>query len=221
MRKHAADKALGSATSAAFGPLYLLRGNGIQKRKEASDLIAKHHAAITRYLSEQLARASSLQATMQERRVEAQQVRHQKLADGARSLQRTPQSDTAATTALRGSVGALASDSAQELTSEQVHVFEEEASALLQSLQSDLRAIQTTEKQLHEISELQTQIVQHLQEQNEHTHQLQSDAAGHGEQVTSANLQLRKAKERSHEANRYLSLFFVLSGLVLLVMHRT
>lgn len=100
-------------------------------------------------------------------------------------------------------------------------MFEEEASALIQSLQSELQAVQHAEQQLHDISDLQTRIMQHLQEQNEQTSQLQTEAAGHGEQVTSGNEQLRKAKERNRAANRFLSMFFVISGLLLLVMHCT
>lgn len=177
---------------------------------------------MTQYLSEQLARASSIQATLQARRVDAQQQRHQKLSDGVKHARHGSQHD-APDLALRGSVGALdgqpGKDVTQELSKEQVQVFEEEASALIQSLQNDLQAIHVAEQQLHDISELQTRIVQHLQEQNEHTNQLHTEAAGHGEQVTSGNQQLRKAKERNRQANRFLSLFFVVSGLLLLLMH--
>ena len=37
--------------------------------------------------------------------------------------------------------------------------------------------------------------------------------------ITGQKQQLRRAKERNRQANRYLSLFFVASGLLLLFMH--
>lgn len=203
--------------------MMLLRGGAIARQQSASDATAAYHAAVTQYLSEQLARASSVQATLQQRRVEAEQQRHQKLADGAQKVLRSGPTGDVSATNLRGSAGALSQsasdDLAQELTKEQVQLFEEEASALIQSLQSELQAVQHAEQQLHDISELQTRIMQHLQEQNEQTSQLQTEAAGHGEQVTSGNVQLRKAKERNRAANRFLSMFFVISGLLLLIMH--
>lgn len=225
VRKQAVERSLTSAGNTAFAPLMLLRGGAIARNQAASDMVAAHHASVTQYLSEQLARASTVQATLQQRRVEAQQQRHQKLADGARQLHLSSADNAASSSGLRGSVGALSShgqdDVTQELTEEQVQTFEEEASALVQSLESELQAIHVAEQQLHDISELQTKIVQHLQEQNEHTSQLQTEASGHGEQVASGNQQLRKAKERNRQANRFLSIFFVISGLLLLLMHCT
>lgn len=225
VRKQAMERSLNSAGNSTFAPLKLLRGGAIARQQAASDTVAAHHAAVTQYLSEQLARASSIQATLQQRRVEAQQQRHQKLADGVQKGVDGRKGDPGSGPVLRGSVGALSGDAhqdvAQELTKEQVQMFEEEASALMQSLQSELQAIHVAEQQLQDISELQTRIMQHLQEQNEQTTQLQSEAAGHGEQVTSGNQQLRKAKERNRQANRFLSLFFVISGLLLLLMHCT
>ncbi|WFD46632.1 hypothetical protein GLX27_001269 [Malassezia furfur] len=223
LRKQAVDRSLSSARRSALGPMMLLRGGAIARQQSASDAVAAYHAAVTQYLSEQLARASSIQATLQQRRVEAEQQRHQKLADGAQKVLRNGAANDASASNLRGSAGALSqssnNDLAQELTKEQVQMFEEEASALIQSLQSELQAVQHAEQQLHDISDLQTRIMQHLQEQNEQTSQLQTEAAGHGEQVTSGNEQLRKAKERNRAANRFLSMFFVISGLLLLVMH--
>ena len=90
---------------------------------------------------------------------------------------------------------------------------------MVKALQADLAAVQHAEQQLHGISELQSRIMQHLQEQNEHTSTLIDDAAVHGEQVSRGNVQLHKAKRRNRQANRFLALFFVASGLALLFVH--
>lgn len=198
----------------------------MQRQRRASDELAAHHASVTQYLSEQLARASSMQAMLQERRMQLRRQRFEKLADrGHVEPTRDGAGRGATEQAVRGSVGALGIgesrgvDVSEQLSSEQLHVFEEEASQVLQSLQQDMQAIQRAERQLNDISELQTRIVQHLQEQNEHSMALLDDAAIHGQQVTSGNQQLQTAKKRNRQANRFLSLFFVISGVTLLFAH--
>ncbi|WFD05861.1 hypothetical protein MVES1_001195 [Malassezia vespertilionis] len=224
LRREAAERTFSSASVSAFAPLRLLNGNAQARQKAASDAVGMHHSSITQYLSEQLARVSSIQATMQQRRAEAQRQRYEKLSDGAKNAawNAARHTDATAEVALRGTVGALDAgkdDLTYQLSPEQLQTFEQEASALIQSLHSDLQAVHHAEQQLHDISELQTRIVQHLQEQNEHTSNLFAETAVHGDQVTSGNVQLRRAKERNRRANQFLSLFFVLSGLVLLLMH--
>lgn len=225
VRKQAVGRALNKANVSAFS---FFKGGSLQQRQFESDMVGVHHTAVTQYLSEQLARASTIQASMQQRRVEAQRQRYEKLADGAKKVpDRELDVEGRSGPALCGSIGAMGTgeeqgvDIAEQLSKEQLHVFEEEASAIMQSLQADLAAVQQAERQLNDISELQTRIVQHLQEQNEHVDTLMTEATGHGEQVTSGNKQLRRAKERNHQANRMLSAFFVISGMILLLMHCT
>ncbi|WFD30196.1 hypothetical protein MSPP1_001213 [Malassezia sp. CBS 17886] len=217
LRSQATQRALAKARAS---PLSFLHGSALQQQQAASAQVAAHHAGVTQYLSELLARASAMQAALQQQRVETQRQRHAKLADGAKATARMAAAGADADEALCGTVSSMGDDDvAAELDQAQLQLFEEEASALLQSLASDLQAIQHAERQLHDISELQTRIVQHLQEQNEHTDTLRTEAASHGEQVTSGNTQLRQAKERNRLANRFLAIFFVISGLVLLFMH--
>lgn len=185
-------------------------------------MLGLHHKSITQYLSEQLAQASSIQATLQQRRVDMQRQRFEKLADRANRPATSQEGAVLSEEDLRGSIGAMGEegvDVVSQLSSEQLQVFEEEASTLVQSLEADLFAVQHAEQQLHDISSLQTKIVQHLEEQNEHVDTLLDEGSTHGEQVTRGNQQLRRAKERNRQANRYLSLFFVASGLLLLFMH--
>ena len=151
-----------------------------------------------------------------------QRQRFEKLADSANRPTTSQEGAVLSEEDLKGSIGAMGEkgvDVVDELSSEQLQVFEEEASSLVQSLEADLFAVQHAEQQLHDISSLQTKIVQHLEEQNEHVDTLLDEGSTHGEQVTRGNQQLRRAKERNRQANRYLSLFFVASGLLLLFMH--
>lgn len=220
VRSQAVSRAL---EKAGLGRLSVFQGKSFILKQMASHMLGAHHTAITQYLSEQLAELSSMQTTMQQRRVDMQRQRYEKLADSAQ--QPTAQTNIALSEeSLRGSIGAMGEDGvdiAEQISAEQRQVFEDEASALVQSLQADLAAVQHAEQQLHDISSLQTRIVQHLEEQNEHIDMLLSEAGTHGEQVTRGNDQLRRAKERNRQANRYLSLFFVLSGMFLLLMHCT
>jgi syntaxin 18 len=105
------------------------------------------------------------------------------------------------------------------LSSEQIQQFESENSALLQSFQNDLADVQQAESKLYAISELQTQLLQHLGQQAEMTDRLLEESVNHTSEVGQGNTQLRKAKERSREANKFLSIFLVGSGLGLLFLH--
>lgn len=221
VRYQAIEKALTRANVTSFSPLNLFQSSALKKQRAASQTLHAHHMAVTQYLSEQLAHASSMQAMLQQRRVAAQRQRYEKLADSAKASSQNAQPGVS-DEFLQGSIGTMGQqgvDVAQELSQEQLHMFEEEASALVESLQADLAAVQHAEQQLQDISMLQTRIVQHLQEQNEHIDTLLTEAGTHGEQVARGNEQLQKAKERNRQANRWLSIFFLVSGLVLLFMH--
>ncbi|KAL4400987.1 SNARE complex protein [Malassezia pachydermatis] len=222
LRSEAVARALQKAGVSGLSPFSLFQGSSLQKQKEASAMLGRHHTSVTQYLSEQLARVSSIQAMLQQRRVDAQRQRYEKLADTARQSTSSESRIAVSEESLRGTVGAIGEhgvDVVEQLSKDQVQAFEEEASALVESLEADLAAVQHAEQQLQDISSLQTKIVQHLQEQNEHVDTLLTEAGLHGEQVTRGNQQLRKAKERNRQANRLLSLFFIVSGLILLFMH--
>lgn len=222
VRSQAMSRAFEKVGATGLGRLGLFQSRAMIQQREASNLLGVHHTAVTQYLSEQLARASSIQASLQQKRVDMQRQRYEKLSDNTPQSISTQTGSALPAEALQGSIGAMGQqgvDVIDQLSTEQRQVFEEEASALVQSLQADLAAVQHAEQQLQDISSLQTKIVQHLEEQNEHVDTLLSDAGTHGEQVTRGNQQLRRAKERNRQANRLLSLFFVLSGLLLLLMH--
>ncbi|SPO20917.1 related to syntaxin 18 [Ustilago trichophora] len=205
----------------------------------ASSLISAHRASITQYLSTLLSKASSLQSDMQEARLRVQREKTKSLANSRLQLQQhagasstsNASSSTTAPAVIRGSVGGsfnpdldsesnlVGKDISAQLSASQIEMFENESSELIKSLESDLAAIKKAESRLYEISELQTQVVQQLEQQGEITDLLLDEAIGVGTEVGRGNEELRKARERSREADKFLSIFLVGSGLALLFLH--
>lgn len=203
----------------------------------ASSLISAHRASITQYLSTLLSRASALQSDMQEARLRMQREKTKSLANSriessqAADPVSTSRVLAAAPTVIRGSVGGsfnpeldtesgmVGKDISAQLSASQIEMFETESSELIKSLESDLAAIKKAETRLYEISELQTQVVQQLEQQGEITDQLLDEAIGVGTEVGRGNEELRKARQRSREADKFLTIFLVGSGLALLFLH--
>ena len=208
----------------------------------ASSLISAHRASITQYLSTLLSKASSLQSDMQEARLRVQREKTKSLANSRLELQRqangspatagsSATGSSAPAAVIRGSVGGsfnpeldsesglVGKDISGQLSASQIEMFENESSELIKSLESDLAAIKKAESRLYEISELQTQVVQQLEQQGEITDQLLDEAIGVGTEVGRGNEELRKARERSRQADKFLSIFLVASGLTLLFLH--
>lgn len=205
----------------------------------ASSLISAHRASIIQYLSTLLSQASSLQSGMQEARLRVQREKTKSLANSRIELQEragvssaaSPCGAAAASAVIRGSVGGsfnpeldseselVGKDISAQLSASQIEMFENESSELIKSLESDLAAIKKAESRLYEISELQTQVVQQLEQQGEITDQLLDEAMGVGTEVGRGNEELRKARERSREADKFLSIFLVGSGIALLFLH--
>lgn len=105
----------------------------------------------------------------------------------------------------------------EELTPEQIQLFEKENQDMLKHYESTLdqvrygrppiairdtadRMYRTAEKSLVEISELQTQLVNNLAVQSEHIDQLVADSFLTTENVGGGNKQLKKAAERKSTA---------------------
>jgi syntaxin 18 len=105
----------------------------------------------------------------------------------------------------------------EELTPEQIQIFEKENQDMLKHYESTLdqvrlvniedfmgikadHSIRTAERSLVEISELQTQLVNNLVVQSEHIDQLVADSFLTAENVGGGNRQLKKAAERKSTA---------------------
>ena len=106
-----------------------------------------------------------------------------------------------------------------QLSALQIQQFESESSELVKSLAKELESINAAEKKLSEISEMQTQLIGQLNQQNEITARLYDEAIENTSEVYKGNEQLKEAKKRNREANRMLSVFLVGSGLGLLFLH--
>ncbi|KAJ1030334.1 hypothetical protein NDA16_001244 [Ustilago loliicola] len=170
---------------------------------------------------------------MQEARLRVQCEKTKSLANSRLQLQERAgvSASAAAPAVIRGSVGGsfnpeldsesglVGKDISAQLSPSQIEMFENESSELIKSLESDLAAIKKAESRLYEISELQTQVVQQLEQQGEITDQLLDEAIGVGTEVGRGNEELRKARQRSREADKFLSIFLVGSGLALLFLH--
>lgn len=238
-RAEEARKKNAPITPTALSPLHSLLALSTARDSStsilASSLISAHRASITQYLSTLLSKASSLQSDMQEARLRVQREKTKSLANSRLQLQDQAglprSSGSSGPAVIRGSVGGsfnpelesesslVGKDISAQLSASQIEMFENESSELIKSLESDLAAIKKAELRLYEISELQTQVVQQLEQQGEITDQLLDEAIGVGTEVGRGNEELRKARQRSREADKFLSIFLVASGLALLFLH--
>ncbi|TDZ54896.1 Syntaxin UFE1 [Colletotrichum trifolii] len=101
-------------------------------------------------------------------------------------------------------------DFRQDLTEEQIQMFEKGNQDMLQHYNSTLDKVRTAEKSLLEISELQTLLVGNLATQSAHIEQLVADSENITTDVSGGNKQLKKATQRPSTA-RYT--FFASAGL--------
>ncbi|TQW09892.1 hypothetical protein V2A60_007609 [Cordyceps javanica] len=96
------------------------------------------------------------------------------------------------------------------LTEDQVQMFEEGNQDMMKHYESTLAKVQTAEKSLVEIAELQSLLVNNLAIQSAHIEQLVTDSLSTAENVGGGNKELQKAAQRPSAA-RYT--FFAASGL--------
>ncbi|WYZ45119.1 hypothetical protein EsH8_VIII_000435 [Colletotrichum jinshuiense] len=101
-------------------------------------------------------------------------------------------------------------DPRQDLTEEQIQMFEQGNQDMLQHYNSTLDKVRTAEKSLLEIAELQTLLVGNLATQSAHIEQLVADSENITTDVGGGNKQLKKATQRPSAA-RYT--FFASAGL--------
>lgn len=98
----------------------------------------------------------------------------------------------------------------QDLSPEQLQLFEEENSSLLSHFNDQLGKITHAEKSLLEISSLQQTLLGHLTVQGEQIGNLVSDAEDTGTNLQKGNKELKKASERSSTAK---AVFWATGGL--------
>ncbi|KKA26108.1 hypothetical protein TD95_003125 [Thielaviopsis punctulata] len=110
----------------------------------------------------------------------------------------------------RMAAGAGAGYAGQDLTQEQIQMFEQGNRAMMEHYTSTLDKVRDAEKSLVEISELQSLLVSNLATQSAQIDQLVADSVNTTENVGGGNKELRKATQRPSAA-RYT--FFAASGL--------
>ncbi|RVX74559.1 hypothetical protein B0A52_01685 [Exophiala mesophila] len=98
----------------------------------------------------------------------------------------------------------------QELTPEQLQLFEEENRGIFEHFNDQLAKVTQVEKSLMEIGSLQQTLVGHLSVQGEMIGQLVEDAASTDENVRKGNKELQRASERASTARL---VFFATIGL--------
>ncbi|KAI1099346.1 hypothetical protein F4804DRAFT_322084 [Jackrogersella minutella] len=96
------------------------------------------------------------------------------------------------------------------LTEEQIHMFEKDNQDMLKHYESTLDQVRTTEKSLLEISELQTQLIDTLTTQSAGIEQLVADSENTAENIGGGNRQLKQATQKGSPA-KYT--FFATCGL--------
>ncbi|KAE8134927.1 snare-complex protein syntaxin-18 N-terminus-domain-containing protein [Aspergillus pseudotamarii] len=88
----------------------------------------------------------------------------------------------------------------EELSAEQLQLFEAENDAMVRYYEDTLSKVQNAEKSLLEISSLQQTLVSHLGTQEEYISQLVTDAASTQTNIGRGNKELKKASERRSAA---------------------
>ena len=103
----------------------------------------------------------------------------------------------------------------QELSPEQLQLFEEENSSLMQHYNETLTQVTQVEKSLFEISSLQQTLIGHLETQGEMIGGLVEDAEKTEENVTRGNKELKRATEKTSTAKiMYHTTLYLCLGLV-------
>lgn len=206
-----------------------------------SNQLCELRYAICASLSVGLAAAGNRQRSLQEQRLANQQKRLVMTDMAAASAPRASAINSATAAPIKGTTRTLKSGIsssaplpvdgdgsksspaalADTVSSEQALLFDSENAALLTTLQADLAAVEAAEQKLRDISELQTQLIQHLGQQNEMTNMLLDDSQAHTMEVTRGNTQLSQAQRNSRQATKLLCAFLIGSGCSLLFLHCT
>ncbi|KAM3074602.1 hypothetical protein ACMFMG_008032 [Clarireedia jacksonii] len=201
-----------------------------QELEEAKlNAIKINRDSIVWYLRQKLQECGSLQASMMEKRIMREMEKNK--SNFAKSRAMMPElrgfDDFPKPVKFQaGGAGNLESQAEtvlpdQDLSPEQLQMFEKQNQDMLKHYQTTLDQVRTAEKSLIEISELQTQLVSNLETQSAHIEQLVADSFQTTENVGGGNKELKKATQRKSTAKYVfyascgLSAFLVLWDLVI------
>lgn len=161
------------------------------------------------YLTNELSKAATRRQQMVETRLEREQEKERSVLYKTKTakIDMDDERETYGNMDLRGrqtydpSLDGASGVEAQ-LTPEQLQLFEQENSTLLNHYNDTLKKVTQAEKSLLEISSLQQTLVGHLTTQGEMVEQLVTDAANTDENLRRGNRELKKASARSSTAKR-------------------
>ncbi|KAH8809059.1 snare-complex protein syntaxin-18 N-terminus-domain-containing protein [Xylogone sp. PMI_703] len=197
-----------------------------------SDTIKMHRESVLWYLRRKLQDAGQAQAEMMEKRILREMEKNKSMLARTRRASIPGLRDFEGLGSVPGKMGAIGAAAGgselsavemetrslypeEELSEEQIQMFEKENQDMLKHYESTLDQVRTAEKSLIEISELQTQLVNNLAMQSAHIDQLVADSYLMTENVGGGNKQLKKATERKSTA-KYV--FYVSCGLSLFLV---
>ena len=162
------------------------------------------------YLTDRLSQAATVRQQMVEIRLEREREKERSVLYKTKTAKNDINNDWEpyGNMDLRGKSSyspALEEDSGVEaqLTPEQLQLFEQENSTLLNHYNDTLKKVTQAEKSLLEISSLQQTLVGHLSTQGEMIEQLVTDVANTDENLRRGNKELKRANERSSTARSF------------------
>ncbi|KAG4424642.1 hypothetical protein IFR04_002175 [Cadophora malorum] len=190
--------------------------------------IKMHRESVLWYLREKLQECGQFQASMMEKRIMRQIEKNKNMISMSRmagpelgGFENAPMPPSTSQSSSAAHLETKEQNTDQDLTPEQIQMFEQENQDMLKHYESTLDQVRTAEKSLIEISELQTQLVNNLATQSAHIDQLVSNSFVTAENVGGGNKQLKKATERKSTAKYVfyascgLSFFLVVWDLVI------
>jgi len=214
--------ALGSWAAGGGG-----QSKSFEQQEEEKQLNAfhTHRENVLWYLRQKLQQCGALQAGMMEVRINREMEKNRSILGKSRmAMPELGGFDHASAFQKNTSAAHLEVQEKfpdQELTEEQVQMFEKENQDMLKHYQSTLDQVRGAEKSLIEIAELQNQLVQNLTTQTEQIDLLVDDSYNTTENVGGGNKELKKATERKSTAKYVfyascgLSLFLVAWDLII------
>ncbi|KAI1845917.1 hypothetical protein JX266_008004 [Neoarthrinium moseri] len=221
--------ALGAwASGGATGVLAAAKSAEHRAAEEAANSVNTHRESVLWTLRQRLQECVKTQQGMMEVRLNREMEKSRSVLAragvpemGAMAGAREPRSPASAKRrASQAAQGMPAEDEptynpSDDLSPEQIQMFEKENHAMLEHYESILGQVRTAEKSLIEISELQTQLVTNLATQSAHIDQLVADSFNIVEDVGGGNKQLKKASQKPSPA-KYT--FYATCGLCTLLV---
>lgn len=178
------------------------------KTEGTNKTVQLHRAGIFWYLNDLLKDVSDFHAAQQQIRLSRQ------LEKAKSTFHHVPESHSTKAAFTDEQKEAVANT--QQFSPELQMELENENNALLDELQVSLDKARSAEKSMYEISQLQTDLANHLTTQNEMIENLLENAFQTSEDVTAANQQLTSAGKRNRIASKIIIYASVIIGLLLL-----